>query len=201
MKRIYTYASIALVGGPSRNDSFADVRLDWSQTEVALDYNAPYQNILAYQLMFHPEDPFYIMPNDDGSPSVDQLENEAKLPAWGFALAIVLPTLVLIGISVGAFILIRRRQRDHKIQEEVVYAIDSAKSRYGPQRGIAIEGQNKAAANLLDAMSDSSGQMSLNDTMTDGVGSTSVSNEKLDLPNHRSKDLTTSSAVNEKHQH
>ncbi|CAO3653110.1 unnamed protein product [Mucor fragilis] len=191
----------ALVGGPSRNDTFADVRLDWSQTEVALDYNAPYQNILAYQVMFHPGDPFYMMPNENSSPYVDQLENKANLPAWGFALAIVLPALVLLGVSVGAFVLIRRRQRDRKIQEEVIYAIHSAKNRYRPQRGITAEEQIRPAANQLGVMSESCGPLPLNGTIIDGVGSTCVSNEKLDLSKHHSKNLASSSVVNEKHQY
>ncbi|KAL9558028.1 hypothetical protein PS6_001498 [Mucor atramentarius] len=191
----------ALVGGPSKNDSFADVRLDWSQTEVALDYNAPYQNILAYQIMFHPEDPFYMVSDKNSSPYVDQLENSSELPAWGFALAIVLPALVLLGVSVGAFILIRRRQRNRKIQEEVIYAIHSAKNRYRPQRGISAEEQIRPAANQLGVMSDSSDQMPLSGSMIGGgVGPTSVSNEKLDLPDHHHTGKVTSSpAINEKH--
>lgn len=198
---MHTHTLTALVGGPSRNDTFADVRLDWSQTEVALDYNAPYQNILAYQVMFHPGDPFYMMPNENSSPYVDQLENKANLPAWGFALAIVLPALVLLGVSVGAFVLIRRRQRDRKIQEEVIYAIHSAKNRYRPQRGITAEEQIRPAANQLGVMSESCGPLPLNGTIIDGVGSTCVSNEKLDLSKHHSKNLASSSVVNEKHQY
>ncbi|KAL9557059.1 hypothetical protein MBANPS3_001585 [Mucor bainieri] len=192
----------ALVGGPSRDDTFADFRLDWSQTEVALDYNAPYQNILAYQVMFHPEDPFYMKPNENSSPYVDELENKASLPAWGFALAIVLPALVLLGVSIGAFVLIRRRQRDRKIQEEVIYAIHSAKNRYRPQRGIRAEEQITPATNQLGVISDPSGQIPANGTiMMGGAGSTSVSNEKLDLSNHHSKIAASPSTVNEKHQY
>lgn len=191
----------ALVGGPSRNDSFADARLDWSQTEVALDYNAPYQNILAYQIMFHPEDPFYMSPNEKSSPYVDELENKATLPAWGFALAIVLPALVLLGVSIGAFILIRRRQRDRKIQEEVIYAIHTAKNIYRPQRGITAEEQIRPAANQLGFISDSGDQMPLNGTiMTSGGGSTGVSNEKLDIPD-QSKKMASSSTDNENRQY
>ncbi|KAL0144093.1 glycoside hydrolase family 9 protein [Mucor lusitanicus] len=188
-------------GGPSRNDSFADARLDWSQTEVALDYNAPYQNILAYQIMFHPEDPFYMSPNEKSSPYVDELENKATLPAWGFALAIVLPALVLLGVSIGAFILIRRRQRDRKIQEEVIYAIHTAKNIYRPQRGITAEEQIRPAANQLGFISDSGDQMPLNGTiMTSGGGSTGVSNEKLDIPD-QSKKMASSSTDNENRQY
>lgn len=137
----------------------------------------------------------------NSSPYVDQLENSSELPAWGFALAIVLPALVLLGVSVGAFILIRRRQRNRKIQEEVIYAIHSAKNRYRPQRGISAEEQIRPAANQLGVMSDSSDQMPLSGSMIGGgVGPTSVSNEKLDLPDHHHTGKVTSSpAINEKH--
>ncbi|GAN09646.1 glycoside hydrolase family 9 protein [Mucor ambiguus] len=189
-------------GGPSRNDSFADVRLDWSQTEVALDYNAPYQNILAYQVMFHAEDPFYMMTDKTSSPYVDQLENKANLPAWGFALAIVLPTLVLLGVSVSAFILFRRRQNDRKAQEEAIYAIHSAKDRYRSQDGITAEEQIRPVANQLGVISGSSGQMPLNGTILVGdTGSTSVSNEKLDLTDHHEKNVAFPPVVSEKHQY
>ncbi|KAG1246824.1 hypothetical protein G6F68_014466 [Rhizopus microsporus] len=40
----------ASVGGPDSSDMFYDERNDWSQTEVALDYNAPFQGLIAYQL-------------------------------------------------------------------------------------------------------------------------------------------------------
>lgn len=40
----------AVVGGPDEEDKFYDERDDWAQTEVALDYNAPFQGLVAYQL-------------------------------------------------------------------------------------------------------------------------------------------------------
>lgn len=192
MKKKFT----ALVGGPSKNDSFADVRLDWSQTEVALDYNAPYQNILAYQVMFHAEDPFYMTGNDGSSPYVGEFQNSGKLPAWGFALAIVLPVMVLLGIAVGAFVLIRRRQRDREIQEEVIYAIHSAKNRHHSRE---MEEQRRPVKQL-NVMNDSSSQMPLNATVG-GVGSASISNEKIDLPVCKNENISSSSMLDKKSEH
>ena len=37
----------ALVGGPYLNDSYHDLRTDYVQNEVALDYNAGHQGLLA----------------------------------------------------------------------------------------------------------------------------------------------------------
>ncbi|KAF7730039.1 hypothetical protein EC973_002984 [Apophysomyces ossiformis] len=40
----------AVVGGPGKDDLFYDEREDWAQSEVALDYNAPFQGLVAFQL-------------------------------------------------------------------------------------------------------------------------------------------------------
>ncbi|KAI8639883.1 Six-hairpin glycosidase-like protein [Parasitella parasitica] len=154
----------ALVGGPAKNDSFADVRLDWSQTEVALDYNAPYQNILAYQIMFHAEDPFYTTGSGESTPYEDETQASSRLPGWAFALAIALPVVCLLGVSIGAFMLIRRRQRDRKIQDEVMNAINNARNRYCP-RGMAEE--QARPTNQLDVVNDCSSRMPLNASISD----------------------------------
>lgn len=114
----------ALVGGPSRNDSFADALLDWSQTEVALDYNAPYQNILAYQIMFNAKNPFYIPEETTHNPDLP-----SALPPWGIALVVTLPILVIIGLF--AFLFIRHRhnktgnkQINSDIEETMVQQLD-----------------------------------------------------------------------------
>ncbi|CAG8511870.1 16670_t:CDS:2 [Acaulospora morrowiae] len=49
-----------LVGGPDKKDNFDDDRSDYSQTEVALDYNAPFQNLMAYQVINSHIDPYYV---------------------------------------------------------------------------------------------------------------------------------------------
>ncbi|KAI8381076.1 Six-hairpin glycosidase-like protein [Radiomyces spectabilis] len=105
----------ALVGGPDRNDSYTDNRTDWRHSEVALDYNAPYQNILAHQAMYSPVNPFY-MPNDgrfndtdvnpDGTPSL--FPKSTSMPAWSLVLSVVLP----VG---GAFLLAFFLWRRHKV--------------------------------------------------------------------------------------
>lgn len=114
------FSTLALVGGPSRNDSFADALLDWSQTEVALDYNAPYQNLLAYQIMFSADDPYYIPKRDTTNPDDPEPtsgeEPSATLPAWGIALAVVLPILLIV--SLFAFLFIRHRR--NKIEKQKI---------------------------------------------------------------------------------
>ncbi|KAG0354316.1 hypothetical protein BG005_006576 [Podila minutissima] len=50
----------ALVGGPDKNDRFLDQRSNWRQSEVALDYNAPFTGLLAYQVMTAREPPPYV---------------------------------------------------------------------------------------------------------------------------------------------
>lgn len=104
----FSHEPLAMVGGPSKNDSFTDVRLDWSQTEVALDYNAPYQNVLAYQIMFNPNGPFYYDPETQSStPDEDKGKNSA-LPVWGIVLAVIFPVLFVAGL-VYLYLYLRRR--------------------------------------------------------------------------------------------
>nr|CAD7392124.1 unnamed protein product [Timema cristinae] len=43
----------ALVGGPGANDDYEDVRSDYQHNEVACDYNAAFQGILAIMLRLH----------------------------------------------------------------------------------------------------------------------------------------------------
>ncbi|GAA5802760.1 hypothetical protein HPULCUR_008235 [Helicostylum pulchrum] len=108
---------LAMVGGPSKNDSFSDVLLDWTQTEVALDYNAPYQNILAYQVMFNPKSPFYISDLVDSNNQDGNSETvSSSIPSWGIALAVVLPISTLIGLF--TFLLIRHRKRKDTEKEQ-----------------------------------------------------------------------------------
>ncbi|KAF8517862.1 9 glycosyl hydrolase [Gautieria morchelliformis] len=48
-----------VVGGPDRNDNFYDIRSDWPETEISLDYVAPMLSIAAYSVLTNPDDPFY----------------------------------------------------------------------------------------------------------------------------------------------
>ncbi|KAJ7591199.1 glycoside hydrolase family 9 protein [Mycena floridula] len=49
----------AVVGGPNRYDNFYDIRSDWPETEVALDYNAPMLTLAAMHVLNDPNDPFF----------------------------------------------------------------------------------------------------------------------------------------------
>ncbi|KAL1915381.1 uncharacterized protein VTP21DRAFT_6839 [Calcarisporiella thermophila] len=51
----------AVVGGPDKFDQFTDDRRNWAQTEVSLDYNAPYQSNIARMVMYSAKDPFYVV--------------------------------------------------------------------------------------------------------------------------------------------
>lgn len=97
------------MGGPAKNDSFADQRLDWSQTEVALDYNACYQGILAYQAMYSSNGPYYETPTSSSNPTTAHVSN--ALPTWAIVIAIVLPTLAACLLGLLAFMFIRRRRQ------------------------------------------------------------------------------------------
>ncbi|TCD66956.1 hypothetical protein EIP91_000734 [Steccherinum ochraceum] len=51
-----------VVGGPDKNDQFWDLRSDWVQGEVALDYNAPLLTLFAYAIAnqtLATQDPWY----------------------------------------------------------------------------------------------------------------------------------------------
>ncbi|PIL36910.1 hypothetical protein GSI_00600 [Ganoderma sinense ZZ0214-1] len=48
-----------VVGGPDTRDQFWDLRSDWAQNEVALDYNAPLLTLAANALLIGSPDPYY----------------------------------------------------------------------------------------------------------------------------------------------
>nr|QDK64602.1 endoglucanase 5 [Ganoderma lucidum] len=48
-----------VVGGPDDQDQFWDLRSDWVQNEVALDYNAPLLTLAANALLISSPDPYY----------------------------------------------------------------------------------------------------------------------------------------------
>ncbi|RXW24596.1 hypothetical protein EST38_g1220 [Candolleomyces aberdarensis] len=49
----------AVVGGPDKLDRFFDIRSDWPQTEIALDYNAPMLTLAAMHALADRLDPYY----------------------------------------------------------------------------------------------------------------------------------------------
>ncbi|KAG1150040.1 hypothetical protein G6F38_002333 [Rhizopus arrhizus] len=120
----------ALVGGPARNDSFADQRLDWAQTEVALDYNACYQGILAYQVMYNPNGPFYEIPSEVTSRSGGTNTLKAyTFPKWALIITILLPILFLILLGALAFLFIRHRRRQSHVDQASTIAQDKTEKK------------------------------------------------------------------------
>jgi len=49
----------AVVGGPDKQDRFYDIRSDWVETEIALDYNAPILTLTAMHVLNDTSDPFF----------------------------------------------------------------------------------------------------------------------------------------------
>ncbi|KAI0053068.1 glycoside hydrolase family 9 protein [Auriscalpium vulgare] len=49
----------AVVGGPDKKDRFYNIRSDWPETEVALDYNAPMLTLAAMHVLNDTSDPYY----------------------------------------------------------------------------------------------------------------------------------------------
>lgn len=83
----------AIVGGPNQNDEFYDVRDDWQQSEVALDYNAPFQGLVAYQLVTNASDPPYT--------TITQPRPAIKkpFPKWAIAVIVIIVLLILVALG------------------------------------------------------------------------------------------------------
>ncbi|KAG0201075.1 hypothetical protein BGX33_010537, partial [Mortierella sp. NVP41] len=82
----------ALVGGPDKNDRFQDLRSNWRQNEVALDYNAPFTSLMAYQVMTSHDPPPYAT-IAAGRPAHGVLVGD--LPVWKLVLFIALITSIM----------------------------------------------------------------------------------------------------------
>ncbi|KAI8582148.1 hypothetical protein K450DRAFT_229243 [Umbelopsis ramanniana AG] len=91
----------AVVGGPGQDDLFYDVRDDWQQSEVALDYNAPFQGLVAYQLVTNASDPPYT--------TITQPRPAIKKPFPKWAIAVIVIILLLILVALGLLWWKRRR--------------------------------------------------------------------------------------------
>lgn len=90
----------AVVGGPDQDDKFYDERNDYDQTEVALDYNAPFQGLVAYQLsQSSVSDPPYA--------SITQprpyVTRSHPFPKWLIAVIVIVIVFVLAGIGYCCF--------------------------------------------------------------------------------------------------
>ncbi|KAJ3723121.1 9 glycosyl hydrolase [Lentinula raphanica] len=114
----------AVVGGPDRFDRFFDIRSDWVENEVALDYNAPMLTLTAMHIVTDDVDPYFtqlqVGENEQvkpkGQPCDDAIQNGCSghlLSEGGkIALGVVFGVtgLVLIGL-LGMWIwTIRKRE-------------------------------------------------------------------------------------------
>ncbi|KAF9900387.1 hypothetical protein EC991_007427 [Linnemannia zychae] len=127
----------ALVGGPDRNDRFQDLRSNWRQNEVALDYNAPFTSLMAYQVMTSHDPPPYAT-IAAGRPAHGVLV--ADMPVWKLVLIIALITSILFLIAIYIFYF-----RRHDIQ--LWYA---EKFRKGPKNQFNNGKQGKGHEALSD---------------------------------------------------
>jgi endoglucanase len=111
----------AVVGGPDSKDNFYDIRSDWPETEVALDYNAPMLTLAAMRVLNDTADPYFTRlqagayaankpngkPCDDAFPCHHSgLSKGAKI-----ALGIVLSIVGSVIIAAAAYIHRRRRNK------------------------------------------------------------------------------------------
>jgi len=103
----------ALVGGPDRRDRYYDIRSDWPQSEVAIDYNAPLLTLTSMRVIADSKDPYYVNLQDgmylkvkpDGLPCDAAFPQGCKGPglskgariALGVSLTVV--CLVIFGLS------------------------------------------------------------------------------------------------------
>lgn len=83
----------AIVGGPNKDDIFYDERNDWTQTEVALDYNAPFQGLVAYQISTNAADPPYVTITSP-RPNVSRSHG---LAGWLIAVIVIVILFLLAG--------------------------------------------------------------------------------------------------------
>jgi len=111
----------AVVGGPDKRDNFFDIRSDWVQVEVALDYNAPMLMLAAMHVNDN-NDPFftslqageYAKRRPQGQPcdaaiqagcGGSGLSNGAKI---AIAVVVTLVGLLVVGLAIW---LLRARKR------------------------------------------------------------------------------------------
>jgi len=112
----------AVVGGPDKRGRYFDIRSDWPQTEVAIDYNAPMLTLAAMHVIGDTKDPYftslqagaYDKVKPKGKPCDSAIKEGCEGPHMGkkatLALAIVVTVvgLVIIGLSAWYIILLVR---------------------------------------------------------------------------------------------
>ncbi|KAJ7781381.1 glycoside hydrolase family 9 protein [Mycena metata] len=114
----------AVVGGPDKHGRFYDIRSDWPETEVALDYNAPMLTLAAMHVLNDTSDPFftslqagaYDKVRPSGQPCDDAISDGCSGPKLSkaaiIALAVVLSVvgLIIIGLLIWYFRIRRARK-------------------------------------------------------------------------------------------
>lgn len=100
----------AVVGGPDQKDRFFDERSDYMQNEVALDYNAPFQSLVAYQLMTDAQDPPYVNITTP-RPAVSRDDGSSSFPSWAIAVIVVVVVLFLVAVALTVYFLRKRRAK------------------------------------------------------------------------------------------
>ncbi|KAI9301462.1 Six-hairpin glycosidase-like protein, partial [Cunninghamella echinulata] len=106
----------AVVGGPNKEDIFYDIRNSWTETEVALDYNAPFQGLMAYQISSGASDPPYVSITQP-RPYVSRPGE--GLPGWLKAV-IVIVVLYVVGVILYVLWLKRRSLKNRFGKKEIV---------------------------------------------------------------------------------
>jgi len=98
------------LGGPDEPDQFYEIRSDWPETEVALDYYVPMLTLVAMHVLNDTSDPFFTRPQagdfaarkpsgkpcDDAIPCHSGLSTGAKV-ALGVVLSIVGSAIIAAG--------------------------------------------------------------------------------------------------------
>lgn len=95
----------AMVGGPDKEDNFYDIRNDYQQTEVAIDYNAPYQSLIAYLMSINATDPAYVTITEDRPILIP--DETTEFETWKI---IVIVVSIVVGLIVIAGFLFYRKK-------------------------------------------------------------------------------------------
>ncbi|KAF9516184.1 glycoside hydrolase family 9 protein [Hydnum rufescens UP504] len=110
----------AVVGGPDKNDRFWDIRSDYPQTEVALDYNAPILTLVAANVLSNSADPFYtrLTAGVYASKRPSGKPCDAAFPCGHHGLSLggkiaigVLVPIAVLAIGLAAWVVSRRSRR------------------------------------------------------------------------------------------
>jgi len=108
-----------VVGGPDQRDRYYDIRDDWPQTEIAIDYNAPLLTLAAMNVMNDTADPFYTSlqagaydsKKPSGHPCDPVYSCSPSLSSGGKIAIAVVVTVVGLGIIGGIVYLVLRSRR------------------------------------------------------------------------------------------